>query len=314
MTLSPLLLLLPTLASPPMDDPLSIDVGDGRARVQLGDELVTEFVWEDTARPYLYPLHAAGGAALTRGFPMDPQPHEAHDHPHHQSAWFAHGDVDGFDFWHGRGHQERIELERIERAAVLEDGRGELVASLAWRVGEGDAQRTLLRERRSMRFSADESARTIEFELRLTPAGDEPVVFGDTKEGSFALRLTPSLRLSGEVAAGSALNSEGESGGAVWGKRAAWVAYSGPVEGETYTVLVVESRRNFRHPTWWHARPYGLFAANPFGIHDFEGGEDGRGDHRLEPGEELVLRYAVVLLNGAPEATALDALAEEMGA
>ena len=134
------------------------------------------------------------------------------------------------------------------------------------------------------------------------------MVFGDTKEGSFALRLAPTLRLQGKVAAGSAVNSAGQEDGAVWGKRAAWVAYNGPVGDEEFTVAIFDHPNNLRHPTWWHARNYGLFAANPFGIHDFDGEPAGTGDYELAPGEELVLRYSVLLLRGERTPAQLAAL------
>jgi hypothetical protein len=63
---------------------------------------------------------------------------------------------------------------------------------------------------------------------------------------------------------------------------------------------------NLRHPTWWHARDYGLLAANPFGIHDFEGKEDEHlGDYTLKKDETLTLRYQVVVHQGTLESAAL---------
>ena len=311
----PLMLALVSVAGPraPLAEdeaqslPVALELDQDRVRVRVEGEVFTDFVWSDTRRPYLYPLLGPGGAPLTRGYPMDPRPGEAHDHPHHQSFWFAHGRVDGFDFWHGTDAGERIQLDELEGARIAPDGAAQVDARFSWRVGEGEG-RALMIERRSMRFHASTDARRIDVELQLTPAGDASVVFGDTKEGSFALRLAPTLRLQGKVAAGSAVNSAGQEDGAVWGKRAAWVAYNGPVGDEEFTVAIFDHPNNLRHPTWWHARNYGLFAANPFGIHDFDGEPAGAGDYELAPGEELVLRYSVLLLRGERTPAQLAAL------
>ena len=112
----------------------------------------------------------------------------------------------------------------------------------------------------------------MDLEVRLK-AGAVPLVLGDTKEGTMALRLNEQMRVrqpKGKVGLGHILNSEGLVNGAAWGKRAAWCAYSGPVDGKVFTVALLDHPANPHFPTWWHVRDYGLFAANPFGQHDFE--------------------------------------------
>ena len=141
--------------------------------------------------------------------------------------------------------------------------------------------------------------RIVEVHTTLTPAGDAPVVFGDTKEGSFGMRLHPALRLKGPVAIGHIRNSTGAVDGQVWGKRAAWVRYEGIVEDEPVGAVLFDHPGNLRHPTWWHARDYGLVAANPFGAHDFEGAPAGTGDFELPAGERLELRWRVTLYRRA---------------
>jgi len=299
---SPLLAQSPTPGDTGSQPKLGLQVLEDRVVISLGQENFTEFVWGETRRPYLYPLLGPGGAPLSRGYPMDPRPGEAHDHPHHQSLWFAHGSVNGNDFWHGSARDERIEHVAVELARIEPDGAATLRTRASWVVGMDEV---LLHEEREMQFRASAQARTIDFDLRLRPAGAE-VTLGDTKEGSFALRLAPSLRLRGEVAAGKAVNSQGQRGGAVWGERAAWVAYSGPVQAATFTVVIFDHPDNPRHPTWWHARDYGLFAANPFGVHDFEQRPAGTGDMTLTPQQELRLRYRVQLLLGERTVEQLD--------
>lgn len=264
---------------------LSIERAGDSVTILAGDELFARVHLGDPM-PYVYPLLGPGGVRVTRGFPMDPKPDEAHDHPHHRSLWFAHGAVNGHDFWHGS--ETRIVTEEV-LSAHLEGDAAVLVTRNAWMAGE----ERIANETRTLRFSAGPGERTIELETELSPAGDEPLVFGDTKEGTMALRLHPALRLKGDVARGHARSSAGHENGDVWGQRAAWVSYTAPIDGRTITVTMHDHPDNLRHPTWWHARDYGLFAANPFGIHDFEGEPAGTGDHTVETGSALLLRYRI---------------------
>ena len=117
---------------------------------------------------------------------------------------------------------------------------------------------------------------------------------GDTKEGSMAIRLAPTMRLKGKegkVGKGHILNSEGHRDGETWGKRAAWCDYYGPVEDKIVGVAIFDHPQNPKHPTWWHVRDYGLFAANPFGVHDFEKKPEGTGDITIPAGENLTFKY-----------------------
>ena len=241
-------------------------------------------------RPYIWPLYAPGQVPVTRNHPMAERDGEQSDHPHHQSLWLAHGNVNGFDFWHGKGHRERMVLT----STVPEFGRdafGSVRCEYDWLV---DDRTVVVRESRQLRFHDDGDARMIDV-LVVFRAGDQDVRFGDTKEGTFAMRVHPALRVDGKVAAGDLRSSEGDHGKAVWGKRARWIADHGVVDGKPVGVVMFDHPENPRHPTWWHARNYGLLAANPFGVHDFENKPKGTGDLVLKRGESLRLRYRVVL-------------------
>ncbi len=157
-----------------------------------------------------------------------------------------------------------------------------------------------------MRFSVEQSTRTIDFDLTLI-ATEKQVTFGDTKEGTFAMRLAPTLRLTGAVARGSARNSEGVTGKDVWGKRARWIEYSGPIGGEIVGVVIFDHPDNPRHPTWWHAREYGLVAANPFGRRAFQGSSQQAGDLVIQKGESIRMRYRIVIHDAAWDAKRLEA-------
>jgi hypothetical protein len=266
---------------------------DGALAISRDGEPFTVLHWGAQPRPYLYPLCAPGGLPVTRAYPLASAPDEAEDHPHHTSLWFAHGSVNGLDFWHGSDRAERMVARSEPRMEELDDGVRVLLA-YDWLA---DDDRLICLEERTwtLRCRTDANVLDASFTLRAT---DESLTLGDTKEGSFALRLHPRLRVEGAVAAGSLRSSEGRRDGEVWGQRARWVEATGEVEGQAVGVLFLDHPSNPRHPTWWHARTYGLLAANPFGQHDFEGAPRGAGDLTLAPGESLTLRYRLVLHTG----------------
>jgi hypothetical protein len=114
--------------------------------------------------------------------------------------------------------------------------------------------------------------------------------------------ICPSLSIT-ESKAAHIITSGGATDQAAWGTRAKWVTYHGPdPQGHAVSVTIFDHPQNLRHPTWWHSRDYGLFAANPFGIHDFEkGGDKAKGNHLLAHGQTLVLRYRVLIESGGPD-------------
>lgn len=246
--------------------------------------------------PYVWPLRSPGGSEVTRAFPMETgRAGEEKDHPHHRSLWFTHGSVDGHDFWHDPDC--RIVLDG-EPEVVQSQGPFELAITLPL-IWTAPGTRVVLYERRVYRFAVRAGARLLEFESTLTapPADVDPngVLFGDTKEGTFGLRVRPELRLKGAVAAGSILNSVGQVDDECWGQRAQWVNYSASLGEKAIGVTVMDHTKNLRHPTWWHARDYGLVAANPFGAHGLGRGAPSAGDYRLAAGQSLMQRYLVVL-------------------
>lgn len=261
----------------------------------------------DGSIPHIYPLIGPTGSNVTRHFPFQKKvAGEESDHPHHVSFWMAHGQVNGHDFWHSKG--TRIEHRKVVSHDVSPDGQEALLSvSLAWMAGKKE----VLQEERTYRFDFSNAQQTIVNTTSVLKAVRRKVVFGDTKEGTFAIRLTPTLRLKGEVAAGKILDSEGRTNAECWGQRSKWVAYQGPdSEGKHLVVALMDHRENLRHPTWWHARDYGLLAANPFGQHDFEHRprEPKLGEFVLEKGKSLTQRYRLILKAGEASAEQLEAL------
>ncbi|MFT7486264.1 MAG: hypothetical protein ACI9F9_002119, partial [Candidatus Paceibacteria bacterium] len=242
-----------------------------------------------------------GAVPVTRGYPMLPGPADEQDHPHHQSLWFAHGDVNGYDFWHGTEHNERIVWDG-DLTVENESDRCRVLASYNWMANEDTL---VCMEERELIFSESEDERTVDIQITLTP-GSQALVMGDTKEGSFALRIHPALRVTGKAANGHLMNSEGQSGSDVWGKRARWIDDSGHVDNVPVGIAIFDHPENPRHPTWWHARTYGLLAANPFGVHDFEGKPEGAGQMTIPVGSRLQLRYRVLLHGADWDAARID--------
>ncbi|MEJ5368896.1 MAG: PmoA family protein [Bryobacteraceae bacterium] len=259
---------------------------------------------EDAPKPYLSPLRSASGIIVTRRFPMEKVEGETRDHPHHRGLWFTHGDVNQIDFWAnepgGKGRKGKVKLEKIHS---VNGGKkdGSIRASFLW---VDDAGEPLVRELRTMTFYSDPSLRMLDFDATLTAV--KRAVFGDTKEGFFAIRLRDEMRERGGT--GRMINAEGKSGmREVWGKASPWVDYCGTLEGEKLGVAIFDHPQSFRHPTYWHARDYGLFAANAFGLHDFYNDKTKDGSHALEPGQSIRFLYRVLIHPGDTESAGIAA-------
>jgi hypothetical protein len=280
------LLMLASAAPVLAADGVRIEQQDGKLRIQIDGELFSEYRYADGSRPYLYPILGPGGVRMTRHWPMEQAPDEEHDHPHHRSFWFGHGDVNGHDFW-----SEEPKAGRTVHDKFLEirSGPDEGVIRSANKCVAQDGT-VVCTDERTLRIHRVSDARLMDFEI-VIQAGDKDLVFGDTKEGTMAVRLAETMRLKGKVGKGRIVNSEGLRDDATWGKRARWVDYSGPVSGQEVGLAMFDHPKNPRHPTWWHVRDYGLFAANPFGVHDFEKKPAGAGNLAVKAGETLTFRY-----------------------
>jgi hypothetical protein len=270
-----------------------------RVDVTVDGKPFTSYVWPDTLKkPVLYPLRTARGTLVTRGFPLDPRPGERVDHPHHVGLWFNYGDVNGIDFWNNsdavkpedRPHMGSIQHGRVVSAQSGKD-RGELAVQADWVAADGN---TLIREKTRYVFGAGPDWRSVDRITTLTTS-NTPVVFNDNKEGVLGLRVTRALEqpsktpevytdaqgrptavpvLNNDGVTGSYLSSEGKKGDDVWGTRGRWVMLSGTVAREPVTILMMDHPQNPGFPTYWHARGYGLFAANPLGQKVFSNGKE----------------------------------------
>ncbi len=245
---------------------------------------------EDYGRPFLAPLRSASGKIVTRHFPMEEVAGESRDHIHHTGLWFSYDDVNGTKFWENDPSYTKPHIGRIVvRNAQYKDGdkSGTLTATMEWRDPSG---KPLVIEDRVMTFYSDPKLRTIDFDITLTAAED--LTFGDTKEGAFAIRLADNFT---EKRGAKMIDADGRTTMAnIWGKRSNWVDYIGEVEGEKLGVAIFDSPQNPRHPTYWHARDYGLFALNPFGRNAFDPKQE-ESQWKLPKGQTLHFRWRVVI-------------------
>jgi hypothetical protein len=293
-----------------------------RVEVSVDGQPFTAYVWpERLGKPVLYPIRTARGTLVTRGFPLDPRPGERVDHPHQVGLWLNYGDVNGVDFWNNSealAPAERAKMGRIRHRGVVSSrsgaGEGELVIDADWLMPDGS---TVLAERTRFVFRADRETRSIERVTELT-AGKQAVRFADNKEGMLGLRVaraleepsdkpevftdasgkpTPVPVLDNAGVNGVYTSSEGISGPKVWGTRGRWMALAGKVADEDVVLLMLDHPKNPGHPSYWHARGYGLFAANPLGQAVFSNGKETL-NFTLAPGTKATFRHLLQLLPG----------------
>jgi hypothetical protein len=295
---------------------VSITQGPEQIAVEIDGKPFTVFYigGKDLNRPYLHPLRAASGKIVNRSFPAGQVPGETMDHPHHAGLFYGHGDVNGFNYWaiqnvptapsKADATMGRIVLKNV---GAVKSGKesGTVDVVLNWLKPDG---KPLLTETRRMTFYSNPELRIIDFDFDF--AAVDKVVFRDTKEGTFAMRMATVLE---EPAAkekpgapsktGKLLNAQGgEREANVWGKQSEWVDYSGVLDGERVGVVMMDHPGNPRHPTYWHSRGYGLHSINPFGLHDFLNDPKKDGSLTVEPGSHVRFRYRVVVHPGLPQA------------
>jgi hypothetical protein len=294
---------------------VSLKTLDGTVRVEIGGELFTEYVYQGYAKPILYPIIGPGGIGMTRNFPMKETKGEAKDHPHQKSLWYTHGSVNGVDFWAEGSKAGTICQDKLVGASV-EGGKASIKTENTWK---GPTGTIVCTDARTVTCFAIPGGRAIDFEITLrASAGD--LLLGDTKEGTMGIRTNPALRLRNDerqgvtTANGKAVNSEGLRDGAIWGKRAAWVDYWATIDGKVVGIAIFDCPANPRHPTWWHARDYGLIAANPFGISDFEKKPKGTGNLTIPAGSSMTWRYRFIFHEGDAEQAKVATLYKDYAA
>jgi hypothetical protein len=267
--------------------------------IHIDGQLFAGYITGYEGTPIIWPIIGPTGKKMTRDFPMLERNDqtEAKDHPHHRSLWFTHGDVNGFDFWALKKqkivHRKFVKTEIDNNTALI-------ITENNWLDNE---EQVVCSDVRTLRFGVFGEMRFIDFDVTVTAVRDS-VVFGDTKEGTLGIRVSGTMDLTAKKRnpnadwGGHIVNAEEIKDKDAWAKRSAWVDYYGPVEGEILGIAVLNHPLSFRYPTYWHVRDYGLFAANPFGVHDFEGKAEKNGEHKMRKGESFTLRYRILFHKG----------------
>lgn len=287
-------------------------------RVEIDGQLFTEYHFTGARRPYLYPIIGPTGVGMTRDWPLkEGTPGEETDHIHHKGLWFGHRHVNGAGFWEDSA-KPGVKIGQIQHEKFLEvkggAEQGTIRARNKWALDEGGE--VICYDERTIRIHKAKEGRVLDFDVTIY-AGQKDVVFGDDKDGAMATRVTETMRVERQKAKGEKkappgeghiLNSEGDKDGDAWGKRAKWCDYFGPVQGKTVGVAMFDHPSNPRHPTWWHVRTYGLFAANPFGQAQFEKLSDKKaGEYTIPAGKSATFRYRFYFHEGDPESAKVAA-------
>ena len=284
---------------------VTIAPSDQGVRIEVDGKLFTEYMTKGTQRPCFYPVLGENGAEITRPYPLKEGSKE--DHPHHSSIWLAHGGVNGVDFWSNGADKGRI--ENTELSDLKASGSSaSFTAKSKWVKPNGEV--TLTDERHLTVTALPDGGRQFDWLVTFT-APNADATFEDTKEGSMAIRVAPTMPVKGGK--GHILTSEGIKDVKAWGTKANWVAYYGPdPKGDAITITMMDAPGNLRHPTWWHVRDYGLFAANPFGQHDFEKGKENKtkGNYVLAKGQSFTQHYRILIQKGEPDTAKLNAAYE----
>ncbi|MEP7144042.1 MAG: PmoA family protein [Ferruginibacter sp.] len=293
---------------------------ENRVDVFIGEKLFTSFLYPDSLeKPVLYPVHAANGAIVTRGFPLDPQPNDPSDHPHHIGIWFNFENVNGLDFWN---NSYAIPKEKkhlygwIKTDRIIETSggtKGILSYHANW---INQKQEVLAEETTRFEFSGTAHQRTID-RVTILKAGTD-LLFTDAKDGMLGIRLAHALQMPTDkdqkftddkgnvtivkggtdmIANGNYVSSEGKRGDSVWSTRGRWCKVYGRMGEDSISVVIIDHPANPNYPTFWHARDYGLFAANPLGEKIFTNGASFK-NLRLKKGETVSFRYRIIIDEG----------------
>lgn len=299
-----------------------------KVAIYIDDILITNYLYTDQwKKPVLYPLNTASGITLTRGYPINPMIDERADHPHQVGLWLNYGDVNGLDFWNNSSQIDQDRLDHygyIQHQEILkmDEEEGLLVVSAVWKNNGG---KVLLTEETSFTFQKEGSNIIIDRISKLHAQQD--IQFNDNKEGMLGIRVANELelpdnkatiligengkpdtdkRVRSPLSSGDYLSSMGLTGNEVWGTRAQWVLLHGVVEGKKVGISIIDHPQNPGYPTYWHARGYGLFAANPLGQAIFSEGQE-KFNFKLPQDKTITFSYRIILHEGQlPGKTSLD--------
>jgi hypothetical protein len=311
------------------------DQKNKRVDVMIGQKLFTSFLYPDTLeKPVLFPVYTAGGTMVTRSFPLLAKSGDPEDHPHHIGIWMNFENVNGLDFWNNSyaipaDKKQNYGWIKTNPEIITSDGIiGELVYHANWTSQQNEI---LLEETTRLKFSGSGPVRIIDRITTYTAKKD--LLFKDAKDGMLAIRLARELQIpskeekefkdekgivtvvsagSKNISNGNYLTSEGLQGDAAWGTRAVWCKVFSKMGNDSVTVAIIDHPMNLNYPTFWHARGYGLFAANPLGKNIFTNGKEAT-NLTLKSGDAVSFRYRIVVAAGKTSVSPqqLDKLSKE---
>jgi Methane oxygenase PmoA len=282
----------------------------------------------------LFPIYTPNGTAITRGYPILPKAGERVDHPHHVGAWLNYESVNGFDFWNNStAIKDRSKYGTIKNTKIVKaksgSKKGELVVVADWITADAKGAK-VLKEKTNFTFQKKNGIYIIDRTTTLT-AQKDTVLFKDVKDGFFAIRVARELehpsdkadsfvdasgivtkvdKLDNSNITGKYRTSTGSEGEAVWGTRAPWCNLTGNINGEDISVCIIDHPKNVNFPTYWHARGYGLFAANPLGEKVFSNGKKEL-NLTLAPKKSVTFRYRTVIASSKLTDAEINILAAE---
>ncbi len=299
---------VPLASQPAQPERVAVSINKGAVVFRIDGKEAGTYRTEGFSKPILWPVYAPGQISVTRDWPMgDATPGGSKDHPHQQSIWFCHGDVipkgidlkakvkgvDGVDFWSLSEGHGNIVCTDVKKGKLGPTWAG-IDTTNEWRTSDGVK---ILDERRIVALHDLGQAWLWVFDIDLT-ASVCPIQFGDTKEGAMAVRVHDHLREKG--GSGTIHNADGKTTEKeCWGQKSAWCDYSGTLQGKNVGIAILDDSHN-PVASCWHARNYGLMAANPFGRKKsaFPAVKDNAQLVELTKGEHLRLRYGVLIHAG----------------
>ncbi|WP_114940636.1 PmoA family protein [Mucilaginibacter endophyticus] len=315
------LLLLPAVQAQKAEPVKLVKATDNKIDILIGGKPFTSFLYPDTLeKPVLYPIHSANGTLVTRGFPLATRSGDPTDHPHHIGLWFNFENLNGLDFWNNSyaipaAKKSGYGWIRTDRILKMENGtKGILAYHANW---TNQQKHVILEENTRFEFSGNGQDRIID---RITTLkADTEAFFKDAKDGMLGLRLAHDLQIpdpadqkftddkgnitivkggADKVANGTYLTSEGKTGNDAWSTRGVWCKVYGKMGADSVSIAIIDHPQNPNYPTFWHARGYGLFAANPLGEKVFTNGKSEK-NLTLKKGESVTFRYRIIIHNGS---------------
>lgn len=289
--------------------------------ILFNNKLLTAYCYYDSSRkPVLFPVNTVDGITVTRSYPFKTVSGERTDHPHHTGIWLNYESVNGLDFWN---NSTAIEIAKrnqygtiVHQKIINKKTKGNTASLTATAIWIRSDNKILLHEHTTFNFSVNKNDFIIDRITTLT-AADTTVIFKDVKDGMFAIRVARELELpskekssfiddkgnitnvppSGADVTGMYYGSTGLKGDSVWSSKGNWVMLTGKKDGKEITIGIIDHPRNVGYPTYWHARGYGLFAANPLGRKVFSNGKEEL-NFSLQPGKSVTFRYRVIIHSG----------------